>query len=366
MRNEMENCMNRTKQAAERRILHVINRRIVILAAPPFDELNVVGVFQVFGTANDFFPEHAKPYRIQVASASAESKMTGYSGLSILPDLYYRDVRDKIDTLLLASGPVSHSDVDMDLLQWIIRWSRKVRRLGSICSGAFLLAETGLLDGRRATTHWAHVKEFGARFPKVLLDPDPIWLRDGNIYTSAGVTSGMDLALALVEEDLGSKVALAVARQLVLFLRRPGGQSQFSRLLEAQASSRGPLREVLVWAVENLDKDLSVENLALHAAMSRRNFTRVFTAELGTSPAHYIEQLRIEAARHLLEDSWKNLEEIASACGFSSAELMRRTFLRLIGITASEYRERFRSAGNTPVRSPVPFSPLIVAAGNAA
>src|SRR5260221_303677 len=236
--------------------------------------------------------------------------------VSLVPHLFYKDVRGNVDTLLLASGPVSHSDVDMHLLQWVIRLSPKVRRLGSICSGAFLLAETGLLDGRRATTHWAHVKEFGARFPKVLLDPDPIWLRDGNIYTSAGVTSGMDLALALVEEDLGSKVALAVARQLVLFLRRPRGQSQFSRLLGGQASNRGPLWEDLGWAVEKLAHDLSVENLALHARMSRRNFTRVFTAELGTSPAHYIEQLRIEAARQRLEDSRENLEEIASACGF--------------------------------------------------
>jgi transcriptional regulator GlxA family with amidase domain len=334
-----------TKRIAETPRLRAVSRRIVILVAPPFDELNVVAAFQVFGSANEFFPEHAKPYRIQVASASPESRLTGYSGLSILPHLHYTDVRDDLDTLLLASGPLSHSDLDMDLLQWVIRSSRNVRRLGSICSGAFLLAETGLLDGRRATTHWAYAKDFAARFPKVLLHSDPIWLRDGNIYTSAGVTSGMDLALALVEEDLGTKVALAVARQLVLFLRRPGGQSQFSRLLEAQASTRRPLREVLVWAVENLDKSLSVEDLALHAAMSRRNFTRAFTTELGTSPAHYIERLRIEAARRLLQDSSDNLEEIASACGFSSAELMRRAFLRLTGITPSEYRQRFRSAG---------------------
>ena len=336
--------MNGTERIAETPPLPAAGRRIVILVAPPFDELNVVAAFQVFGTANEFFPEAAKPYRIQVASAGPESTVTGYSGLSILPHLQYTEIRDNLDTLLLASGPLSHSDVDMDLLQWIIRWSPKVRRLGSICSGAFLLAETGLLDGRRATTHWAYGKEFAARFPKVLLDPNPIWLRDGNIYTSAGVSSGMDLALALVEEDLGSKVALAVARQLVLFLRRPGGQSQFSRVLEAQASTRRPLREVLVWAVQNLDKDLSVDNLALHAAMSRRNFTRVFTTELGTSPAHYIERLRIEAARQLLEDSPENLEEIASGCGFSSAELMRRAFLRLKGVTPSQYRERFRSA----------------------
>jgi len=161
--------MNGRKQNAESRRWHEITRRIVILAAPPFDELNLVGVFQVFGTANQLSPEYARPYQIQVASAGPESLMTGYSGLSISPHLYYRDVRDKVDTLLLISGPVQPKDVDMDLLQWIMRWSSRVRRLASMCSGAFLLAETGLLDGRRATTHWAHVKEFAARFPRSCL-----------------------------------------------------------------------------------------------------------------------------------------------------------------------------------------------------
>jgi transcriptional regulator GlxA family with amidase domain len=351
--------MSLRKRIFENRRPGEFSRRIVMLVSPPFNELNVVGVSQVFGTVNRFFPENAGPYQIQVASTSPEPTITGYSGLSLMSHLYYRDIGDRVDTFLIAGGRIDRDEQDTNLLPWIIRLSKKVRRLGSICSGAFLLAETGLLDGKRATTHWAYAKEFAARFPKVLLDPDPIWIRDGNIYTSAGVTSGMDLALALVEEDLGSKVALAVARQLVLFLRRPGSQSQFSRLLDAQAAARKPLQEILIWAMENLDKDLSVENLALHAAMSRRNFTRVFTAELGKSPAHYIEQLRIEAARRFLEDSQKSVDEIASASGFSSAELMRRAFLRSIGITPSEYRERFRSAGIIPVRLPVQFTSLV-------
>ena len=179
-------------------------------------------------------------------------------------------------------------------------------------------------------------------------------LRDGQTYTSAGITAGMDLALALVEEDLGSKVALAVTRDLVLFLKRPGGQAQFSRSLVAQSSTRKSLQELLVWIVENLDQDLTVENLASRAAMSRRNFTRVFADQLGTSPAQYVEQLRIEAARRLLAETQQGVEEIAAACGFSSAELMRRAFLRSIGAAPSQYRERFRSAGNfSPIQPPI-------------
>ena len=231
--------------------------------------------------------------------------------------------------------------------------SQEVRRIGSICTGSYLLAEAGLLDGKKATTHWAFAKEFAARFPGVLLDLNPIWVRDGKTYTSAGITAGMDLALALVEEDLGSKIALSVARDLVVFLRRPGGQAQFSRSLAAQTSTRKSLQELLVWMVENLDQDLSLEKLASRAAMSRRNFTRVFAAELGTAPAQYVEQIRVEGARHLLEETEQGVEGIASACGFSSAELMRRAFLRTIGIAPSQYREQFRSAGNSPIRSPI-------------
>jgi len=345
--------MKVSQQMASNSRAQRVTRRIVILAAPPVNLLNLVGTFEVFGTVNRILPGGDQPYQIEVTSSRTERSIMGYSGLPILAHGYYRDVHDDVDTLLLAGGRDIDPGTDADLLRWIIEMATKVRRIGSTCTGAFLLAKTGLLDGRKATTHWAYVREFAAQFPKVRLDPEPIWLRDGKFYTSAGVTSSMDLALALVEEDLGSKVALAVARQLVLFLRRPGGQSQFSRVLEAQSSLRKPLQETMVWALDNLDRDLSVENLATHAAMSRRNFTRVFATELGTSPAHYIEQLRIEAARRLLEDSLGSVEQIAVACGFSSAELMRRAFLRSMKSTPSQYRERFRSAGKAPVRSPM-------------
>jgi transcriptional regulator GlxA family with amidase domain len=327
--------MKVSQQMASNSRTQRVTRRIVILAAPPVNLLNLVGTFEVFGTVNRILAGGDQPYQIEVTSSRTERSIMGYSGLPILAHGYYRDVHDDVDTLLLAGGRDIDPGTDTDLLSWIIEMATKVRRIGSTCTGAFLLAKTGLLDGRKATTHWAYVREFAAQFPKVHLDPEPIWLRDGKFCTSAGVTSSMDLALALVEEDLGSKVALAVARQLVLFLRRK------------------PLQETMVWALDNLDKDLSVENLATHAAMSRRNFTRVFATELGTSPAHYIEQLRIEAARRLLEDSLGSVEAIAVACGFSSAELMRRAFLRSMKSTPSQYRERFRSAGKAPVLSPI-------------
>jgi|SRR5271165_966229 len=338
------------KQTAENKSANRVSRRIAILAVPPINELDVVGPFQVFGTVNRLFGQRGAPYHLEVVSSVREESVVGYSGLSILSHSYYRDISDKIDTLLIAGGLGARSGGEPDVLKWITRMSQKVRRLGSVCTGAFLLAEAGLLDGKKATTHWAFAEEFGSRFPRVLIDPEPIWLKEGKIYTSAGVTAGMDLALALIEEDLGGKAALAVARDLVLFLRRPGGQAQFSRALEAQTLIRKPLQELLVWIVENLNRDLSVEKLASRAAMSPRNFTRVFASELGTAPAHYVEQLRIEAARRLLEESRQSIEEIAFACGFSSGELMRRAFLRSIRTTPSQYRERFRLAGEYPVR----------------
>lgn len=314
--------------------------------------MDVVGAFQVFAIANRHFPELERVYEISVASSVARSEITGYDGLSILSHCYYRDITRKVDTLVIAGKLGARSGASPEVVSWITSMSKKVRRLASICTGAFLLAETGLLDRKRATTHWAFAGEFASRFPRVQVDPDPIWIREGRIYTSAGVTAGMDLALALVEEDLGSKAALAVARVLVVSLRRPGGQSQFSRSLAAQASNRKPLRELLVWAVENLSKDLSVENLASRVAMSRRNFTRVFAAELGIPPARYVEQLRVEAARRQLEETSRSVEEIASACRFSNGESMRRAFLRSIGTPPSQYRDRFQCAGVSPVHLP--------------
>src|SRR5215470_18981568 len=231
---------------------------------------------------------------------------------------------------------------DRSVLNWLRLQSKNARRVVSICTGAFLLARAGLLDGKRATTHWKFAAELAQRYPRVTVEPDRIYVQDSKIYTSAGVTAGIDLALALVEEDLGSTVALHVAQALVLFLRRPGGQAQFSALLASQSSDLQPIRELLVWMAENLGRDLSVEGLASRAAMSPRNFARVFLREVGTSPAHFVEQLRIEAARRFLETSAKSLEQVAATTGFGRAELMRRAFHRCLGISPGDYRERFR------------------------
>jgi transcriptional regulator GlxA family with amidase domain len=204
-----------------------------------------------------------------------------------------------------------------------------------------LLAAAGLLDGRRATTHWASAAELAARYPAVDVDPEPIFLRDGSIWTSAGVTAGMDLALALVEEDLDRGAALAIARHLVLFLRRPGNQSQFSATLSTQEPVREPLREVQRYVIEHPATDLSVEALAARACMSPRHFARTFGAESGVTPARYVEQVRLEAARRHLEDTTEPIAAVAVACGFGTAETMRRVFLRTIDVGPAEYRRRF-------------------------
>jgi transcriptional regulator GlxA family with amidase domain len=219
--------------------------------------------------------------------------------------------------------------------------ARRVRRIGSICTGAFLLASAGLLDGKRVTTHWKWARELAQRCARATVDPDPIYIRDGNTYTSAGITAGMDLALALVEEDLGSPLALKVAREMVLYLRRPGGQSQFSAAMALQASDRRHIEELRTWAFDHLDEDLTVEKLALKAGMSPRHFARVFAKEAGITPARFIERLRVEAARRRLEESRDKLEKIATDCGFGSLSSLRRSFLRVLHVPPADYRSRF-------------------------
>jgi transcriptional regulator GlxA family with amidase domain len=212
-----------------------------------------------------------------------------------------------------------------------------------VCVAAFILAEAGLLHNKRATTHWAFAAELQKKYPDVKVDANPIWIQDGNIYTSAGITAGIDLALAMVEEDHGASVALDVARDLVVFLRRPGGQAQFSVSLSTQASGSKPLHDLQVWMAENLNKTLSVDVLARRAAMSPRNFSRVFRKETGITPAKFAERLRVEAARRQLEQTVKAVKEIAASCGFTSSEIMRRTFLSQLQVTPSAYRLRFQS-----------------------
>jgi transcriptional regulator GlxA family with amidase domain len=244
--------------------------------------------------------------------------------------------------LLVAGGAqVEELELDANFLSWLSRWGKRARRVGAICTGAFALAGAGLLAGRRCTTHWAYVKRLTERFPDVTVDPDPIWVRDGNVVTSAGVTAGMDLALALVEEDHGAQMALRIARELVLYLRRPGTQSQFSAPLSAQLAERQPLRELQLWMPGNLTADLRAEALAHRAGMSLRNFARVFRNEIGMTPGQYVERLRVEAACLRLADSTQGVQRIAAQCGFHSAEVMRRAMLRVIRVTPDDYRARF-------------------------
>jgi transcriptional regulator GlxA family with amidase domain len=228
---------------------------------------------------------------------------------------------------------------DRALSLWLNRKSAEVRRLGAVCASAFLLAEAGLLNGRRATAHWKFGRELAARYPRVRVEHDPIWVKDGNIYTSAGLSAGIDLALAWVEEDCGAGLAHEAARELVLFLRRPGGQPQVSVSLASQASEMTSIRELQIWIADHLETRLSVEDLAERMAMSVRNFERVFTREVGTTPSQYVLQMRVEAARHRLERTDSGLKQVASAAGFGSVDVMRRAFVRLLGITPRRYRE---------------------------
>jgi transcriptional regulator GlxA family with amidase domain len=320
-------------------------RRVVVLAAPPVEELDLVGPWEIFTTANNAFRGEGRAYDVELVTTSSRRVFTGDSGLTLLANERYNRLKGEVDTLIIPGGTGPQKTRNPGLLKWLRTMAGKVRRMASICTGAFLLAESGILNRRHATTHWMFAKEFALRYPRVIVEPDRIYVQDGNIYTSAGVTAGMDLSLALVEEDLGSAVALQVARALVLFLRRPGGQSQFSTLLSSQASEYRPLQKLQIWMTENLQEDLSVENLASQVAMSPRNFARVFARELGSTPAHFVEELRLEFARRKLETTEKGLEEIATVSGFKSAEVMRRSFLRCVGTSPRSYREHFHHRG---------------------
>ena len=285
-------------------------------------------------------------YSVELAGPTGEPVRTS-SGLTLGVHRSLAAVRGPIDTLLVAGGPgARRTRPDPVVVRAIRRLAPRSRRVASVCTGAFLLAEAGLLDGRRATTHWASCQHLAERYPAVTVDPDPIFVRDGDVLTSAGVTAGMDLALALVEEDRGPEVALAVARHLVMYVQRPGGQSQFSAALRAQRADRQILRELQSWLDDHLDEDLAVATLARRAAMSPRHFARTFSAEVGMTPARYVEDLRVEAARRLLESTGRAVEDIAGVCGFGTSETMRRSFLRSVRVPPAEYRRRFNPEAN--------------------
>jgi len=322
--------------------------RVALFAYPGVQALDLSGPLELFARTTRWLRDEKRghPGYAPIVVGSEPGPLTASSGFRFLPDTTFRDLRGELDTLLIVGGKgLDDMLANKPVLSWVRRMSGKVRRLGSVCTGAFLLAEAGLLDGRTVSTHWSRAAELARRYPRLRVEEDRIWVRDGNVYTSAGVTAGMDLALAMIEEDMGADVALGVARAMVMYLRRPGDQSQYSAPLRLQAAETPSVRELVAWAADHPATDLSVPALAKRVGKSPRHLTRVFRKELGVAPAEAVEQLRLEAARRALQQSAASLEEIAARAGFGSAEVMRRTFLRALHVTPSAYRARFSAGG---------------------
>jgi transcriptional regulator GlxA family with amidase domain len=316
-----------------------MSRRIEVLGFPACQLLDVAGPLQVFASANDVVRAQGMRPPYEPVVVATTHRLATSSGLVLEAEPLSPDSL-ALDTLVIAGGwGVYDACSDPDLISWITMRAARARRASSVCSGAFLLATTGLLDGRRAVTHWWRCAEFAARFPQVRLDPDPIFLADGKFWTSAGVTAGIDLALAMVEADLGHDIAMSVARQLVVFLKRPGGQSQFSTALGLQDQA-GRFDALHGWIMENLDRPLALPELARHAGMSERNFSRRYREQTGRTPARAVEDMRIETARRLLEQNLP-VTRVASRCGFGTEETLRRAFLRRVGVSPQAYRARF-------------------------
>lgn len=322
-------------------------RRVVIAVFPDVDLLDVTGPAEVFALANRETGGTAG-YRVQLAGRAGGAVATS-AGVRLVADLSFAEVGGVLDTLLVPGavdmhpgGPVAR--IDRDVVEWVKRAAPQARRVASVCAGAHLLAAAGLLDGRTATTHWSTAARLAADHPAVTVDPDPIFVRSGKVWTGAGISACMDLALALVAEDLGEEVALAVARQLVMYLKRQGGQSQFSVPLSRPPASRRDIDELRMFIADHLDGDLSAAALAGRMCLSERHFARVFRQETGTSPASYVEAARVEAARRLLESTDQALDEVAAGCGFGSVETLHRALRKQIGTSPAAYRRRFRTA----------------------
>ncbi len=322
-----------------------MSRRIAIVAYPGVQLLDVVGPLEVFAIADRLAQNRsgACVYTTEVVTSTGDA-FESSGGLAVMPARSLSSVRGNIDTIVVAGGNGTPAAmVDAALLEWLRNRDLSTRRVASVCSGSFILAAAGLLDGRRATTHWSECHQLARMFPLLRVESDPIYVRDGKYSTSAGITAGMDLALALVEDDLGPEAALEVARWMVMFVQRPGGQSQFSAQLALQPSANEPIRELQRHIAEHPEADLCVAVLATRCEMSERNFARVFAREVGTTPADYVERCRVEVARRLLEQSTLAIDLVATAAGFGSAETLRRGFHRQLGVAPSDYRSRFRS-----------------------
>jgi transcriptional regulator GlxA family with amidase domain len=315
---------------------------IAILAPPGVQMLDVSGPADVFAEANR--QAGREVYRVTTVG-TAPMAVTASSGLRFLPNRSVFDDVGALDTLLVAGSPdLPQAAVDLTVVDWMRRQSAQARRYGSICSGALLFARTGLLDHRRVTTHWKVAALLAERHPTLRVEADAFVVRDGPVCTAAGVTAGMDLAIALVEEDLGRDIAMAVAAELVVFFRRPGGQMQFSRRGEAAPAGRGALQELQRYVAAHPAGDHSVGSMAARVSMSPRHFARIFRHEVGMTPAEFVETMRVEAARRLLEDGQESPKRVAARCGYADVDGLRRAFMRRVGVTPAEYRKRHAHA----------------------
>ena len=323
-------------------------KRIGFLVYPGMQALDLAGPMDAFAAAvmEDGSARAARCYDMVTIGLDA-NVVAAESGLQIKPQFTLRTA-PRLDTLVIPGGAgMRDPKLAAKVAAWIGSRARKLRRIAAICTGVYGLAPTGLLDGRRVTTHWQYAQDLAQRFPALKVDSNPLFVKDGAFYTSAGITAGIDLSLALIEEDFGPSVALSVARELVVYLKRPGGQAQYSEPLQFQTQSADRMADIASWIVANLQKDLSVEALAARARLCPRQFTRRFKQAFGTTPAVFIESARIDEARHRLADYHGTLERVASSVGFRSDDVFRRTFERRLGITPSAYRTRFGAQAST-------------------
>jgi transcriptional regulator GlxA family with amidase domain len=319
-------------------------RRIVILGLPPVDALDVIGPAEVFAWANQLDRGGVAPYLLELVSSAADVHLESETGIALRGHSTLEQERranKPIDTLLVTMGSRSFEQIDHEAIEWLRTRSKTVRRVCSICVGAFALAAAGLLDGRRATTHWSVARRLAERYPKVQVDPSPIWVKDGNVYTSAGISSGIDLALSLVNEDLGNDFAMEIAKNLVLYLHRPGGQAQFSFALQSQQTHNSSLSELCLWISEHLHMDLTVEIMAARVSTSVRTLIRMFQRELQTTPAKYVENVRLEAVCRSLALGEKSMHDISRRNGYHSVDVLRRVFTRRFGLSPMEYSHHF-------------------------
>lgn len=327
------------------------SRSVLVVLFEGVQPLDVTGPVAVFAAAAAFAtqPDPA-PYVVRTASLDGTA-VQGAGGLRMLPDVDLSAAEDP-DILIVPGGP-GVVDADERLAAWLRERAPRAQRIMSVCTGAFLLAAAGLLDGRRATTHWGSCAELARMHPDVMVDPSPIYVKDGSVYTSAGVTAGIDLAIAIVEEDLGRRVAHEIARLLVVFLRRPGNQAQVSVQLSAQVATSEPLRELQYWITENLAADLSLPALAERAGLSTRHFARAFREQVGVAPGRYVDLVRLEAAQRMLTQTEDGVVRIARRCGYGTQEAMRRAFVRELDVSPTAYRRVYVEASSPdPVLGP--------------